>query len=78
MHIYCAFDKTVEKNLTHKDSKRKSWNSVCYLDEEHPFDADLEQEQTDLGRDLDAERRVLGGLLQSIFRVSISYQQGYP
>jgi len=55
MHIYCAFDKTVEKNLTHKDSKRKSWNSVCYLDGERPFDADLEREQTDLDRDLDAE-----------------------
>ena len=78
MHIYCVLDKTAEKNLTHKDSKRKSWNNVCYLDGERPFDADLEREQTDLDRDLDAERRVLGGLLQSIFRVSISYQQGYP
>ena len=78
MYIYCVLDKTAEKNLTHKDSKRKSWNSVCYLDGERPFDADLEREQTDLDRDLDAERRVLGGLLQSIFRVSISYQQGYP
>ena len=38
----------------------------------------LNGEQTDLDRDLDAGRRVLGGLLQSIFRVSISYQQGYP
>ena len=55
MHIYCVLDKTAEKNLTHKDSKRKSWNSVCYLDGERPFDADLEREQTDLDRDLDAE-----------------------
>jgi len=78
MHIYCAFGKTVEKNSTHKDSKHKGWNSACYLDGERPFDADLEREQTDLDRDLDAERRVLGDLLQSIFRVSISYQQGYP
>ena len=70
MHIYCVLDKTAEKNLTHKDSKRKSWNSVCYLDGERPFDADLEREETDLDWDLDAERRVLGDLLQSIFRVS--------
>ena len=78
MHIYCAFGKTVEKNSTPKDSKRKGWNSACYLDGECPFDADLEREQTDLDQDLDAGQRVLGGLLKSIFRVSISYQQGYP
>jgi len=33
------------------------------LDGERPFDADLEREETDLDRDLDAERRALGDLL---------------
>jgi hypothetical protein len=37
-----------------------------YLDGERPFDADLEREETDLERDLDAVRRALGDLLQSI------------
>jgi hypothetical protein len=33
------------------------------LEGERPFDADLEREETDLERDLDAERRALGDLL---------------
>jgi len=40
-----------------------SWIGVCYLDGERPFDADLEREETDLERDLDAERRARGDLL---------------
>ena len=47
-----------------------SWIGVCYLDGERPFDADLEREETDLDRDLDAERRARGDLLQNIFNIS--------
>jgi len=43
-----------------------SWIGVCYLDGERPFDADLEREETDLDRDLDAEWRALGDLLHII------------
>jgi hypothetical protein len=41
----------------------------CYLDGERPFDSDLEREEADLDRDLDAERRddfPLGDLLRGI------------
>jgi hypothetical protein len=70
-YILCFGQNSTKELDTYKDSKLKLWNSVCYLDGERPFDADLEREETDLDRDLDAERRVLGDLLQSIFRVSL-------
>jgi hypothetical protein len=42
---------------------------MCYLEGDRPFDGDLEREETDLDRDLDAERRPLGDLLQNIFNI---------
>lgn len=70
MHIYCDLEKTVEKNLTYIRIQSSEFESVCYLDGERPFDGDLEREETDLDRDLDDERRVLGDLLQSIFSIN--------
>jgi hypothetical protein len=63
-------EKTVEKNLTYIRIQSSEFESVCYLDGERPFDGDLEREETDLDRDLDDERRVLGDLLQSIFSIN--------
>jgi hypothetical protein len=70
MHIYCDLEKTIEKNLTYIRIQSSEFESVCYLDGERPFDGDLEREETDLDRDLDDERRVLGDLLQSIFSIN--------
>lgn len=70
MHIYCDLEKTVEKNLRYIKIQSSEFESVCYLDGERPFDADLEREETDLDRDQDDERRVLGDLLQSIFSIN--------
>jgi len=62
-YILCFGENSRKELDIYKDSKLKLWNSVCYLDGERPFDADLEREETDLDRDLDDERRVLGDLL---------------
>lgn len=69
-YIYCDLEKTVEKNLRYIRIQSSEFESVCYLDGERPFDADLVREETDLDRDLDDERRVLGDLLQSIFSIN--------
>lgn len=69
-YIYCDLEKTVEKNLRYIRIQSSEFENVCYLDGERPFDADLEREETDLDRDLDDERRVLGDLLQSIFSIN--------
>jgi hypothetical protein len=69
-YIYCDLEKTVEKNLRYIRIQSSEFENVCYLDGERPFDADLVREETDLDRDLDDERRVLGDLLQSIFSIN--------